>query len=91
MYSHNVVHHTWTNVLQKDLDVGYGILRITPMQKWHPVQLLQPLFATLLMLLFEEGVALHEQAIADRLRGQRTLARCAPCSRTSRARCGARC
>ena len=28
MHSHNVVHHTWTNVLHKDLDVGYGILRV---------------------------------------------------------------
>ena len=78
MYSHNVVHHTWTNVLTKDLDVGYGILRITPMQTWHPGCLLQPLFATLLMLLFEEGVALHEQAIDDHLRGKKTLAEIRP-------------
>jgi len=28
MHSHNVVHHTWTNVLEKDLDVGYGIMRV---------------------------------------------------------------
>ena len=33
MNSHNVVHHTWTNVLGKDLDVGYGIMRVTPMQR----------------------------------------------------------
>src|SRR6266487_1239642 len=33
MHSHNVVHHTWTNVVGKDLDVGYGILRVTPLQK----------------------------------------------------------
>ena len=78
MYSHNVVHHTWTNVLGKDLDVGYGIIRITPMQKWHPGFLLQPLYATLLMLLFEEGVALHEQAIDDHLKGKKTLAEVLP-------------
>ena len=78
MYSHNVVHHTWTNVLTKDLDVGYGILRITPMQKWHPVRLLQPLFAILLMFLFEEGVALHEQAIDDHMRGKKTRAEIRP-------------
>ena len=78
MYSHNVVHHTWTNVLTKDLDVGYGILRITPMQKWHPVRLLQPLFAVVLMFLFEEGVALHEQAIDDHMRGLKTLAEIRP-------------
>ncbi|MDF1762145.1 MAG: acyl-CoA desaturase, partial [Oleibacter sp.] len=28
IHSHNVVHHTWTNVVGKDLDVGYGILRV---------------------------------------------------------------
>ena len=78
MYSHNVVHHTWTNVLGKDLDVGYGILSITPMQKWHPRFLPQPLYATLLMLLFEEGVALHEQAVDDHLKGKRTFAEILP-------------
>src|SRR6476620_8711370 len=35
-HSHNVVHHTWTNVLGKDPDVGYGILRVTPVQPWAP-------------------------------------------------------
>ena len=49
MYSHNVVHHTWTNVIGRDLDVGYGILRISPRQKWYPGALLQPLYATLLI------------------------------------------
>lgn len=72
MNSHNVVHHTWTNVLEKDLDVGYGILRVTPMQPWKPSFLLQPLWFILLMLLFEEGVALHEQVIDDKLHGKKT-------------------
>ncbi|WHP05642.1 acyl-CoA desaturase [Acinetobacter corruptisaponis] len=71
MNSHNVVHHTWTNVLEKDLDVGYGILRVTPMQPWKPSFLLQPLWFILLMLLFEEGVAVHEQVIDDKLHGKR--------------------
>ena len=73
MHSHNVVHHTWTNVLGKDLDVGYGILRVTPMQKWHPLYLLQPIFFVTLMLFFEEGVALHEQAIDDHMKGKKTF------------------
>ena len=74
MHSHNVVHHTWTNVLEKDLDVGYGIMRVTPMQKWKPAYLLQPVYFIMLMLLFEEGVALHEQAIDDHLKGKNKLA-----------------
>ncbi|KXJ48248.1 MAG: acyl-CoA desaturase [Alcanivorax sp.] len=65
MHSHNVVHHTWTNVLEKDLDVGYGIMRVTPLQPWKPAYLLQPVYFVMLMLLFEEGVALHEQALID--------------------------
>lgn len=73
MHSHNVVHHTWTNVLGKDLDVGYGIMRVTPMQKWHPAYLFQPIAFVVLMLLFEEGVALHEQAIDDHMKGKKTL------------------
>ena len=73
MHSHNVVHHTWTNVLGKDLDVGYGIMRVTPMQKWHPAYLFQPIAFVLLMLFFEEGVAMHEQAIDDHMKGKKTL------------------
>src|SRR5580704_9674186 len=59
-HSHNFVHHTFTNVLGKDNDVGYGILRVTSDQKWHPVNLGQPVYNALLALLFEWGVALHD-------------------------------
>jgi len=71
MHSHNVVHHTWTNVVGKDLDVGYGIMRVTPMQPWKPKFLLQPVWFVLLMLFFEEGVALHEQALVDVMEGKK--------------------
>ena len=27
-YSHNYIHHTYTNILGKDRDIGYGILRM---------------------------------------------------------------
>lgn len=59
-HSHNFVHHKFTNVVGKDNDVGYGILRVTRDQKWHPVNLGQPVYNALLMLLFEWGVALHD-------------------------------
>jgi NADPH-dependent stearoyl-CoA 9-desaturase len=71
MHSHNVVHHTWTNVVGKDLDVGYGIMRVTPLQPWQPKFLFQPVWFVLLMLLFEEGVALHEQALVDVMEGKK--------------------
>ena len=59
-HSHNFVHHTFTNVLEKDNDVGYGILRVTSDQKWHPANLGQPVYYALLALLFEWGVAFHD-------------------------------
>jgi fatty acid desaturase len=59
-HSHNYIHHTYTNILGKDKDLGYEIMRIDPQQPWHPVYLLQPLYNVLLMLLFEWGVALHD-------------------------------
>jgi len=59
-HSHNYVHHTFTNILGKDKDLGYEIMRIDPRQKWHPVYLLQPLYNLMLMALFEWGVALHD-------------------------------
>jgi linoleoyl-CoA desaturase len=59
-HSHNYVHHTFTNILGKDKDLGYEIMRIDPQQKWHPVYLLQPLYNLLLMAFFEWGVAFHD-------------------------------
>jgi NADPH-dependent stearoyl-CoA 9-desaturase len=60
MRSHNVRHHTWTNVLGKDPDVGYGLLRMSPDQKWRPFYLGQSIYALLLAILFEWGIAIQE-------------------------------
>ena len=59
-HSHNYVHHTYTNVIGKDHDVGYEIMRVDPRQKWEPIYLGQPLYNLLLMALFEWGVAVHD-------------------------------
>jgi fatty acid desaturase len=59
-HSHNFIHHTYTNILGKDRDLGYEIMRIDPHQKWHPVYLLQPFYNILLAMLFEWGVAVHD-------------------------------
>jgi linoleoyl-CoA desaturase len=72
-HSHNVVHHTWTNVIGKDPDVGYGVLRVTPEQPWHPRYLAQPLGNLLLMLLFEWGVALHDLEPEKLLSGEKKI------------------
>src|SRR5436305_9267003 len=59
-HSHNYIHHTYTNILGKDKDLGYEIMRIDPHQRWNPVYLLQPFYNVLLMFLFEWGVAVHD-------------------------------
>src|SRR6201996_4997892 len=59
-HSHNAIHHVYTNVLGKDKDVGYEILRVTPEQKWHPLNLGQPVYNLLLAVLFQWGVGLHD-------------------------------
>jgi fatty acid desaturase len=70
MNSHNVIHHTWTNVMEKDLDLGYGILRVTPLQKWRPFYLLQPMFFLLQMMFFAGAIALHERDFDDIAKGK---------------------
>ncbi len=59
-YSHNYMHHTHTNVLGKDRDIGYGILRMSEDQPWRRRDLGNPVYATLLALLFQWGVAVHD-------------------------------
>ncbi|MGC2376883.1 MAG: acyl-CoA desaturase [Mycobacterium sp.] len=59
-HSHNYMHHTHTNIVGMDRDIGYGILRMSEDQPWKPYFLGNPLYAFLLMVLFQYGVALHE-------------------------------
>jgi NADPH-dependent stearoyl-CoA 9-desaturase len=42
-YSHNYIHHTFTNVRGKDKDLGYETMRVDPDQPWYPIYLLGPL------------------------------------------------
>ncbi len=71
-HSHNYVHHTYTNILGKDKDLGYEIMRIDPHQRWHPVYLLQPIYNVLLMLLFEWGVAVHDMDFEAIRKGEKS-------------------
>ena len=43
-HSHNELHHTYTNVIGKDNDLGYGIMRVDEDQPWEPMHLGQPLW-----------------------------------------------
>ncbi len=64
-HSHNYRHHTYTNIVDMDRDIGYGILRMDRAQPWHPYYLGNPVYATALMLLFEWGVMLHDLEVEN--------------------------
>ncbi len=72
-YSHNYVHHTYTNIRGMDRDLGYEIMRVDPHQPWHPVFLLQPVYNLVLMLAFEWGVALHDLDLGALRKGEKPL------------------
>lgn len=67
--AHNYSHHTYTNVLGKDEDLGFGILRMTRDEPWRPLHLVQPVANIVLAALFEWGIALHDWSIEKELSG----------------------
>jgi fatty acid desaturase len=73
-HSHNFMHHTYTNIIGKDRDIGYGMLRMSEDQRWRPYYLGNPLYAALLAALFQYGVALHDVESERILAGETTLA-----------------
>jgi fatty acid desaturase len=59
-HSHNYLHHTFTNIIGKDRDLGYSVLRLSEDQKWRPHHLVQMPINVGLMLLFEYGIAFYD-------------------------------
>jgi linoleoyl-CoA desaturase len=59
-HAHNYVHHTFTNIVGKDRDIGYGLLRMADEQPWHPIYVAQPVYALLQMLMFDWAIAVHD-------------------------------
>jgi linoleoyl-CoA desaturase len=58
--AHNYQHHTYTNVVGMDRDLGYSAMRVHPDQPWHPVYLAQPIYAIGIAAWFEWGIALYD-------------------------------
>jgi len=71
-HSHNYEHHTFTNVLGKDRDIGYMLLRVAPEQRWRPIHLTQPVAAAILALLFQWGVGMHDLRTDELLSGKQS-------------------
>jgi linoleoyl-CoA desaturase len=66
-HSHNELHHTYTNVIGKDNDLGYGIMRVDEDQRWHPLYLAQPLWNFVNACLFEYGIAAYDLELGKNL------------------------
>jgi len=71
-HSHNFQHHTYTNVLGKDRDLGYSAMRVDPEQPWKPVYLLQPIYGVLMAATFEWGIALYDMELDAVRRGEKS-------------------
>jgi len=59
-HTHNDLHHTWTNVIGKDKDVGYSTLRMSENQPWQPHNILNPVINLVLAPFFEWGIAIYD-------------------------------
>ncbi len=67
-HSHNEIHHTYTNIVGKDNDLGYGIMRVDEDQRWHPMYLAQPLWNLINACVFEYGIAAYDLELGRNLR-----------------------
>ena len=69
--SHNELHHNFTNVVGKDNDLGYGIMRVDEDQPWQPFYIVQPFWNFLNALFFEYGIAAYDLELRGAMaRGQ---------------------
>ena len=70
--THNYSHHTYTNIKGMDEDIGYGVLRLFPEQRWRPFYLAQPLYAVIFALLFQWGVAIQDLRFGQYFKGKKS-------------------
>ena len=73
-HTHNYMHHTYTNVDGVDHDIGYGVLRIFPEQKWEPRFIANPLMAAILAVTFEWTLSLQSLELEKVMAGEKTWA-----------------
>ncbi|MEU5724624.1 acyl-CoA desaturase [Micromonospora sp. NPDC047738] len=66
-HSHNELHHRYTNVLGKDNDLGYGIMRVDEDQPWSKGHLGQPFYNLINACFFEYGIAAYDLELGKNL------------------------
>ncbi|MCD4523940.1 acyl-CoA desaturase [Nocardioides sp. cx-173] len=70
-HSHNELHHTYTNVVGKDNDLGYGIMRVDEDQRWYPLYLAQPVWNFINACFFEYGIAAYDLELGKNLASEK--------------------
>lgn len=71
-HTHNVTHHTYTNIIGMDNDVGYGVLRVTRDRRWSPYHLAQPVTNALLASLFQWAVGFYDVELGAYFAGKQS-------------------
>ncbi len=71
--AHNQTHHTYTNILGHDNDLGYGIMRVDERQQWKPRHLVQPFWNLVTACIFEYGIAMFDLDLGDHIRDKRRM------------------
>ena len=71
-FAHNFQHHSFTNVIGKDRDLGYSVMRVDADQPWHPIYLIQPIYGVAMALTFEWGIAIYDMELDAVRRGEKS-------------------
>ena len=71
--AHNETHHTYTNIVGMDNDLGYGIMRVDEAQPWKPRYLVQPAWNFVTACIFEYGIAMFDLDLGDHIRDKRQM------------------
>jgi fatty acid desaturase len=71
--AHNETHHTYTNIIGHDNDLGYGIMRVDEAQPWKPRYLVQPVWNFVTACIFEWGIAMYDLDLGEHVRDKRAM------------------
>jgi fatty acid desaturase len=71
--AHNETHHTYTNIIGQDNDLGYGIMRVDEDQEWKRRYLVQPAWNFVTACIFEYGIAMFDLDLGDHIRDKKNM------------------
>jgi linoleoyl-CoA desaturase len=72
-HSHNEIHHRYTNVVGRDNDLGYGIMRVDEDQRWTKLTLGQPFYNVVNMIFFEYAIAAYDLELGAYYKGKKKV------------------